>query len=80
MVLARSTAQARSATRETNDYSQMLDDQAFLMQQIVSGEGMDTGTQGSVNDQRYAEHRAKNYDMPKPYQPGAAPTTAAPIS
>jgi hypothetical protein len=28
----------------------MLDDQAFLMQQVVSGEVMDTGTQGSVND------------------------------
>ena len=48
--MARSTAQARSATRETSDYSQMLDDQAFLMQHVVSGEGMDTGTQGSVND------------------------------
>ena len=81
--MARSTAQARSATRETNDYSQILDDQAFLMQQVVSGDGMETGTQVSVNDQRYGENRGRNYDMPKPYQPGAAPTThmsAAPKS
>ena len=44
---------------------------------------MEIGTQGSVNDQRYGENRGRNYDMPKPYQPGAAPTThmsAAPKS